>query len=336
MTKPLVVVDADVLGRRRTGDETYVEQLLRALPVVAADFRYAALTRCPELVPDSVEPVHLPARLQELRMGWSVPRVIRRLRPAVAHFLHVLPPALPCPAVVKIPDLSWASDRSVMNARDRFYFRTLVPRSARRAARVLTVSERSKRDLVEIYRLATEKIVVTPLGVDPAFAPPPNGRGSFLLYVGAIEPRKQPLLAADAARALGRRLVVVGPTKDAPLAEELRRRGAELRGYVAKDELVRLYQHASCLVFPSRYEGFGLPLLEAMACGTPVAALDDPALREVAAGAASFGDDLTASVRTALAERERLSSAGLARAREFSWEATARRTAAVYREVLAG
>ena len=118
------------------------------------------------------------------------------------------------------------------------------------------------------------------------------------------------------------------------LAEELRRRGADVRGYVAKDELVRLYQQASCLVFPSRYEGFGLPLLEAMACGTPVAALDDAALREVAADAAVFGDDLTESVRRALAERERLSAAGIERARAFSWHETARLTAAVYREVL--
>ena len=334
MTKPLVVVDADVLGRRRTGDETYVEQLLRALPVVAADFSYAALTRRPELVPDSVEPVHLPARLQELRMGWSVPRVIRRLGPAIAHFLHVLPPALPCPAVVKIPDLSWASDRSVMNARDRFYFRTLVPRSARRAARVLTVSERSKRDLVEIYRLPPGKIVVTPLGVDPAFAPPPNGRGSFLLYVGAIEPRKQPLLAADAACAVGRTLVVVGPEKDEALADELRRRGADLRGYVPKHELVRLYQQAACLVLPSKHEGFGLPVVEAMACGTPVVAGTDEAMREVAGDAAIFGTDVVAGVRRALAESERLAAAGIERARAFTWEETARRTAAAYRDAL--
>ena len=162
MTKPLVVLDADVLGRRRTGDETYVEHLLRTLPLVAGDFRYAALTRRPDLVPDGVEAVHVPARVQELRMAWSVPRVLRRLRPAVAHFLHVLPPALPCAAVVKIPDLSWQRDPSVMNARDRMIFRTLVPRAARRAARVVTVSERSKRDLVTTYGLPPEKIVVTP------------------------------------------------------------------------------------------------------------------------------------------------------------------------------
>jgi glycosyltransferase involved in cell wall biosynthesis len=337
---PLVVVDADVLGRRRTGDETYVEQLLAALPGVAGDLRIAALTRRPDLVPEGVEPIHLAARSQELRMAFAVPRLLRRLRPGLAHFLHALPLRCPCPAVVTVQDLSWERDPTVMPVRDRLIFDAVVPRAARKAVRVLAISERTKRDIVELYGVPAEKVVVTPLAVDSAFraaatAGGDDGRDSFLLYVGAIEPRKQPLLAADAAAALGRRLVVVGPTKDEPLAAELARRGAELRGYVPKDELVRLYQQAACLVFPSRYEGFGLPVLEAMACGTPVAAATDPAMREVAGDAAVFDDDVTDSVRRALADRDRLAAAGLERARSFSWEETARRTAEVYREALA-
>jgi glycosyltransferase involved in cell wall biosynthesis len=104
---------------------------------------------------------------------------------------------------------------------------------------------------------------------------------------------------------------------------------------VPKDELVRLYQQAACFVFPSRYEGFGLPIVEAMACGTPVAAFPDAAVREVAGDAAVLGENVTESVRTALAERERLAEAGLERARQFTWEEAARRTAAVYREAIA-
>ena len=331
--KPLVVVDADTLGRRRTGDETHVEQLLRQPPTVAEDLRIAAITRHPELVPEGVEPLPLPARSQELRMAWSVPRLLRRVRPALAHFLHALPRASACPTVVTVQDLSWERDPSVMPLRIRWTFKLVVRRAARQAQRVLTISERTKRDLVELYGIPEEKVVVTHLGVDPAFAES-EGHDSYLLFVGAIEPRKQPLLAADAARELGVKLVVAGPTKDAALADELARRGAELRGYVPKDELVRLYQRAACLVLPSRYEGFGLPILEAMACGTPVAAATDEAMREVAGDAAVFGADVVESVRQALAERERLSRAGLARARVFSWAETARRTAEVYREVL--
>ena len=331
----MIVIDADVLGRQRTGDETYVERLLQALPRVADDLRFAAITRRPDLVPDGVEPLSLPARSQELRMAWSVPRVLRRVRPALAHFLHALPLRCPCPAVVTIQDISWERDPSVMGLRTRLTFKAVVPRAARGAVRVLAISERTKRDVVELYGVAPDKVVVTPLGVDPAFRPGANGHDSYLLYVSAIEPRKQPLLAADAANALGRTLVVVGPTKDESLAAELRRRGADLRGYVAKDELVRLYQQAACFVFPSRYEGFGLPIVEAMACGTPVAAYPDAAVREVAGNAAVFGENVTEGVRTALAERDRLSQAGLERARRFTWEEAARKTAAAYREAIA-
>jgi glycosyltransferase involved in cell wall biosynthesis len=334
VSKPLVLIDADVLGRRRTGDETYVAQLLRALPTVAGDLRLAALTRDPAVVPDGIEPIHLPARTQELRMAIGVPRVLRRLRPAVAHFVHALPVACPTPAVVTVQDLSWERDPSVFGRWDLVTFRLFVRRAVRRAQRVLAISERTKRDLIELYETPPEKVVVTPLAPDPDFVPA-GEHDSFLLFVSAIEPRKQPLLAVDAADAVGRKLVVVGPAKDEELAAELRRRGADVRGYVPKEELVRLYQRAACLVFPSRYEGFGLPVVEAMACGTPVVAAPEPALQEVAGDAAVFADDLADGIRRALAERDRLSAAGLARAREFSWQETARITADVYRSVLA-
>jgi glycosyltransferase involved in cell wall biosynthesis len=333
VTKSLVLVDADVLGRRRTGDETYVDQLLRALPAVAGDLRLAALVRDPALVPDGVEPIVLQARSQELRMAVGVPRLLRRVRPALAHFVHSLPLSCPSPAVLTVQDLSWERDPSVFGFWDLLTFKVFVRRSVRRARHVFAISERTKRDLVELYRTPAEKITVTPLAPDPAFKPA-DGHDSFLLFVSAIEPRKQPLAAIDAANAVGRRLVVVGPRKDAELAAELARRGADVRGYVPKDELVRLYQAAACLVFPSRYEGFGLPVVEAMACGTPVVAAPEPALQEVAGDAAVFTDDLAAGVMQALAERDRLSAAGLERAKAFSWQETARLTADVYRRFL--
>ena len=334
MSKPLVIVDADVLGRRRTGDETYVEQLLRALPQVADDLRIAAIARHASLVPDGVEPIVLRARSQELRMSVGVPRLLRRLRPALAHFVHSLPLRCPSPAVLTVQDLSWERDPSVFGFWDLLTFKIFVRRSVRRAGHVFAISERTKRDLVELYRTPAAKITVTPLAPDPAFRPAQE-HDSFLLFVSAIEPRKQPLAAIDAANAVGRKLVVVGPSKDADLVAELTRRGADVRGYVPKDELVRLYQSAACLVFPSRYEGFGLPVVEAMACGTPVVAAPEPALEEVAGDAAIFTDDLAEGVRRALAERERLSAAGLERAKAFSWRETARLTADVYRRMLA-
>jgi glycosyltransferase involved in cell wall biosynthesis len=337
VTAPLVVVDADVLGRQRTGDETYVENLLRRLPALAGgELRFAALTRRPDLVPEGVEPVHVPARFQELRMLRSVPRELRRLGAALAHFQHALPRSCPCAAVVTVHDLSFERDPTVMSIRHRAIFRRAVPYAARRAARVLTVSERTKRDLVELYGIDPQRIVVVPNGVDPAFGPGEASGDSYLLLVGAVQRRKNPLAAADAATELGMRLVVAGPGRDPALVRELERRGADVRGYVSKDELAELYRGAAALVMPSRYEGFGLPVVEAMASGTPVVAAPDAALQEVAGDAAVFvePEELAEGIRQALASRERLVGAGLQRAAGFSWDETARRTLAVYREVL--
>jgi len=335
MSEPLVVVDADVLGRRRTGDETYVERLLHELPAQAEGFRLAAVTRRPELLPSGVEALGLDARIQELRMLVALPGLLRRVRPALAHFVHAIPPRCPCPAVLTVQDLSFEREPGLMGLKDRLTFKLVVRRSVKRAARVIAISERTKRDLVELYGVDPARVVVTPLGVDAVFAPG-GEREDFLLFVGAIQERKDPRAAALAAREAGRRLVVVGPTKDESLADELRGLGAELRGYVPKDELARLYRQAACLVFPSRYEGFGLPVLEAMASGTPVVAAPDEAVQEVADGAAVYAQPggLAGAVQEALARRDELGAAGIERARRFSWAETACRTAEVYREVL--
>ena len=333
----MIVLDADVLGRNRTGEETYLRNLLRELPRAAPDLHFAAVTRRPELVPDGVEAIALPARSQELRMAWSLPRLLRGLRPELAHFQHALPLGFRGPAVVTLHDLHFEREPGVMGLADRLTFKAVVPRSARRAARVIAVSERTKRDAVELYGLDPAKVTVTPHGVDPAFTPRDAGARSYVLFVGAVQARKDPLAALAAAQENGLPLVVAGPEKEPALAADLRRRGADVRGWVQQDELAELYRGAAALVLPSRHEGFGIPVIEAMASGTPVVLSDDPALREVAGEAASYsnGSDYGRALRAALADRDRLSAAGLERARRFTWEETARRTVDVYRSVLA-
>ena len=115
----MIVLDADVLGRRRTGDETYVSNLLRELPRVAPDLHFAAITRHPELVPAGVEPLALPARLQEVRMAWSLPRLLRQLKPELAHFQHALPLGWHGRTVVTLHDLSFETDPTSMGLLDR-------------------------------------------------------------------------------------------------------------------------------------------------------------------------------------------------------------------------
>ncbi len=324
----MIVLDADVLGRNRTGEETYVLNLLRQLPVVAPDLRFAAVTRRPELVPDGVEPVALPARSQELRMAWSFPRLLRRLRPELAHFQHAVPLGWRGRTVVTLHDLHFERDPGVMGPLDRMTFKAVVPRAAKRADHVLAVSERTRDDAVELYGLSADAITVTPHGVDPAFGPGDDAPGGFLLFVGAIQARKDPLAAAAAAREAGLPLVVAGPENEPALAQRLREDGVDVRGWVDKPELARLYRQAAALVLPSRYEGFGLPVLEAMASGTPVVVSRDPALREVA------GDAAAPTVQAALEQRDVWRRKGLERAKLFSWEQAARLTAEVYRRVL--
>jgi glycosyltransferase involved in cell wall biosynthesis len=338
-----VAFDADVLGRQRTGDETYALNLLRELAPLAAeaDIRLVAITRHPELVPPGIEPYELTARSQVLRMAWTLPRELRRLGADLSHTQHALPLRAPCPCVVTVHDVSFARRPDLMGRKDRTVFRWVVPRAVRKADRILTVSERTRADVKELYGIPDWRIVVTPNGVDPVFRPRADEPGDassqgYVLSVGAIQARKNQLAALEAAHAVGLPLVVAGPPKDAALADELRKRGARLEGYVSSERLADLYRGAACVVQASRYEGFGLPVLEAMASGVPVVAVPDPALLEVAGDAAVFAEEdaLADGIRRALAEHDRLAWEGLERARRFSWRAAAEQTLDVYREIL--
>jgi glycosyltransferase involved in cell wall biosynthesis len=346
----VILIDADALGRQRTGNETYIRELLRELAGRAPDLHLAAVTRHPELVPEGIEAIKLPARHQLVRMAWQLPRLLRKLRPRVAHFQHALPLGYSDASVVTVHDLSWERDPSLMGLRDRLVFRTAVPRSARRASRVIVVSEMTKRDLIRLANVPAERIAVVPNGVGEPFGPegPHANRQPYALVVGSLEPRKDPLTAVEGFALLGSddlRLVFAGPDRgdgDATRAAAARRgleQRVELKGHVSDEELAALYRGAACLVFPSRDEGFGLPLLEAMASGIPVVATRAGALPEIAGDAAILVEpgnpvELAGGIERALADRERLVAAGFDRARQFTWAETAERTLAVYRGLL--
>ena len=275
---------------------------------------------------------------------------LRRIRPDVYHAIDFrLPGRSPCPLVVTLHDLipwSWGGSR-MRGERLRYWIgKRLLPR----ADLVLAVSESTARDAVRFGRVDSGRVRVVLEAAGPDYAPRPGAgqtvrarwglEPGYLLFVGALDARKDPaalLTALEAARVKrpGLELVIAGdPGPQAPRSMP----GARLMGRISESELADLYTAAGCFVFPSRYEGFGLPCLEAMACGCPVAAYRNSSVQEVVDGAGLLVADgdaraLGRAAADMAAEPDRWRRAGLVRARSFSWRAAATQTIAGYESV---
>jgi glycosyltransferase involved in cell wall biosynthesis len=271
-----------------------------------------------------------------LDVAWypaALPLLARRERVDVLHCPgYRAPLRAPMPVVVTVHDLAVLRYPEVFPRWSRTYSRATLRPILRNAARVIAVSELTKRDLVELLAVPDERIRVVPNAVDAVFSPEgPRAEGDYVLAVGTLEPRKNLPRLVEAMRGLDLELRVVGPRGWGGVA-------VRSLGYVPDDELARLYRGAACLAYPSLYEGFGIPVLEAMACGTPVVTSAGSAMAEVAAGAAVLVDPLdpdaiAAGIREAIERRDELSRAGVERARAFTWDAAAALTADVYREL---
>ncbi|HEV8687545.1 MAG TPA: glycosyltransferase family 1 protein [Gaiellaceae bacterium] len=240
------------------------------------------------------------------------------------------------PLVVTVLDLSVLRHPNLFNRWTRTYSRLAVPSVVRAARRVIAIAEFTKRELVDLLGVQPERVHV--IGVPPRPGLSPEGEraeGDYVLAVGTLEPRKNLARAAEAAQRAGVELRVAGARGWGDIAAN----GVRWLGEVGDDELVRLLRGARALVYPSLYEGFGIPILEAMAVGTPVVTSAGGATEEVAGGAAVLVDPLdagsiAAGIQEAERRREELRPRGLERAASFAWEDVAERTLAVYREAL--
>ena len=375
-------IDARTLSGRYTGDRTYWRGLIGGLAAVDAANEYVLYTRLPL---DGDPPPGLGTNFSWRQIatpqndalwmlaGW--PRALKADRIDVAHTQYNIPLlGAPCPVVTTVHDVSFRVHPDLFLPRDRWILNTLVPRSMRKAARVVAVSESTRRDILRFYpQVHKDNVRVVLEAADARFRPPDGGqetaRGTankrlglddrpYLLAVGVLQPRKNLALLLDAfalvklglkigGEPLLHRLVIAGKRgwlddTDAQLAALPKEvtRDITLAGYVADDDLPALDGGADALCYPSRYEGFGLPPLEAMACGCPVLCSRSSSLPEVVgdAGILLPPDDSDAWARalgkllSAPPILARWRERGPAQAALFSWEKAARETLEVYKE----
>lgn len=302
------------------------------------------------------------------RMLWMqcvLPATLRALRPHLCHYTNSIGPiANPCPYVVTIHDMTLSLLPGYHPWRKQLLVRPIVALVARRAQQIVTVSEHARQDIIRLLHVPPERVTVTPEAAAPIFGLVEPGehervratynlRTPYVLYVGTLEPRKNLVRLVRAWHQLRRRgaiphrLVIVGARgwQDGPIFREAQALGCAdeiiFTGYVPLSDLPALYGAADLFAFPSLYEGFGLPMVEAMACGTPVLTSRAPALVEVAGDAALHVDASSVSAIGEGLERvlmdsalgEELRERGIRRAGEFSWQRTARQTLQVYHDV---
>jgi glycosyltransferase involved in cell wall biosynthesis len=345
-----VAIEAAPLTLSSGGLARYTSELSTALARCYPGDEFRLLSDHPFTMPHNAPPNLLrgggPQNAAERRWWlWGLNRELGRLGADVIHGPDFAVPYLPFrPSVMTLHDLSPWMDPRWHAAAGRVRRRTPLLLELGIATMVVTVSEQVRKEAMERFRIAPERIAAVPLAANPAFRPPfawgkRPPADPYFLFVGTIEPRKNvPALVAAwraSCRGCGIGLVLAGRRRaDAPEIRE--EPGLRLLGEVAEADLPGLYSAALAFVYPSLYEGFGLPVLEAMQCGACVIA--SHAVAEVGGGAVLYADtteELARTMRSVAGDAElvrRQRELSLARAKEFSWDRTARGTYAVYGE----
>ncbi len=363
-------VDAHAIGRNLTGNEVYVRNLLNSLAGLdpgSEFFAYVSVESARDSIPEGFSCRQV-ARGPFLRLGLDLSRKLRQDRPDLLHVQYTAPLGCPVPVVASVHDVSFLEHPEYFPRMRSLQLRWTVRRTVRRAARILTPSTFSRDAIARAYGLDPERITVVPNAVSTSFRPMAREQAAsqvkarfgiaapYVLTVGDVQARKnqEGLIRAFAELLrfypeLPHHLVLVGQeswhgwrarraAKRSAVAERI-----HFTGFVSDEELLALYGGCDLFVFPSHYEGFGLPILEAMACGRAVACSNTTAMPEVADAAALLFDprsteQIVLAMRDVLMDaqlRGRLERLGLQRASQFSWKKTAEQTLQVYQEVVA-
>ncbi len=368
-----IAIDAHTVGTKLGGNESYAVNLIEALAQIDSTNNYTIYVttneardrfsnRWPNFKVRSTLP-HTPL----IRIPLTLSAELRKHPVDVLHVQFTAPPFCPCPFVVSIHDLSFEHLPQTFKRRSRTQLRLTVRHSARRAARILSLSEHTRGDIVETYGIEPNRIEAIPLAAPDHFCRVNDKRelqrvrhnygieGDYILSVGSIQPRKNlarlikayAQLRGDCSADKLPKLVLVG--KCAWLYDETLRAldqvgvkdSVVLTGYVPESDLPAIYSSALCFVYPSYFEGFGLPPLEAMKCGTPVIVGNQTSLPEVVGNAGLTVDPfdvdaIAGAIRRLMndpALRAELSQKGQERASTFTWRETASRTLQIYQDV---
>lgn len=363
-----VAIDAHVVGRRGTGNETYIVNLANAL-AARSDIEPLVFVDGDAVWPGPGEPplYRLRTRTPLARIPIELPIAVRRAGVAALHVQYIAPPFAGLPVVTSIHDLSFEDVPGLFRRLTELRLKTFVRRSARQSASVVTISEFTKARLIHHYGLDPDRIFVTPLAVTGRWKPLDSEEcarrlhgldltSPFVLAVGNLHPRKNLPRLIRAVAAVRRaslddlRLVLVGQRGwraekvDSAVAAVDGGAWVRFAGFVDDDTLQALYATARVVAYPSLYEGFGLPVLEALACGAVVVASNAAAIPEAAGSAAVLVDPtrdqaiveglLRATTDESL--RTQLATAGPRHAAEFTWERCAEQTVAAYRAAIGG
>ncbi|MCU1264107.1 MAG: hypothetical protein JWM21_425 [Acidobacteria bacterium] len=374
MVPPLrIAIDAHSVGTQLAGNETYAVNLIESLAAIDSVNTYTLYVTRREAVDrfrgrwPNFSVVRTLPHSPLVRIPLTLSAELRRNPVDVLHVQFTAPPLAPCPVVVSIHDLSFEHLPETFKRRSRMQLRLTVRRSARNATHILALSESVRRDIIATYKIDPELVTAIPLAAPEHFGPVTNEKelqrvrhtyaitGDYILSVGSIQPRKNlKRLVGAYARLHAERpgvklpsLVLVG--KRAWLYGETLRAIEQsgvgdkivLTDYVTEEDLPALYSGAVCFVYPSYFEGFGLPPLEAMKCGAPVIVGNRTSLPEVVSDAGLLVDpfdegDIAAALTRLIDNpdlREDLRVKGLKRAANFNWYDTARRTLKVYEQV---
>ncbi len=359
-----VLLDAHMLGQREGGNETYVAGLLDGFAELGPTAAQITALYSPGYTPRPGP--HAAAQLADRsdvrRLLFALPVAARRSAADVVHVTYNAPFQLTGATVVTVHDVIYRRYPAYFSPRVRLLLNTLLPLSMRRADLVITDSEASRHEIAHYYPAVAEKVRVVPIAAGPVASTPPDvaaaesltGGRPFVLAVGTLQPRKNIARLVEAyirlrqAGVTDARLVVVGQA--AWQSSPIQRMAAEspfagdiiFPGYLDDATVAALYRRCTAFVYPSLYEGFGLPVLEAMACGAPVITSNLSSLPEVAGDAALLVDPHSVeAIGTALAQlierpelRAELRRRGAQRAAQFSWERTARGVLEVYHEAV--